>query len=153
MPPRKSLRLTFFEGLLATTDRLTARLGRTPEIAEHLVVGLRGEEAAYFYLRRLGFTVVARRWHSHRSAGDLDLIAWEDDVLCFIEVKTRSSRAVAAAEAAVDEHKRHTLRRIARHYVRLTGQEPTTRFDLLSVYFERDDAPEFVFFRGAFDWS
>jgi putative endonuclease len=139
--------------LLATTDRLASRLGRGPKIADHLLLGMRGEDAAYFYLRRLGFTVVARRWHSHRCTGDLDLIAWEGEVLCFIEVKTRSSRAVAAAEAAINDHKRHTLRRIARHYVRLTGLEPATRFDMLSVYFGQDGAPDFVFFRSAFDWA
>jgi putative endonuclease len=153
MPLFNSMRLRLFEGLLAFADRLSARMGRSAKLADHLELGLRGEEAAFFHLRHLGFTVVARRWHSHRYAGDLDLVAWENDTLCFIEVKTRSSREIAAAEAAVDDHKQKTLRRIARHYMRQSGPALITRFDVLSIYFEQEAAPEFHLFRGAFDWS
>jgi putative endonuclease len=153
MPLFNSMRLRLFEGLLTSADRLSARMGRSARLADHLELGLRGEEAAFFYLRRLGFTVVARRWHSHRYAGDLDLVAWENDTLCFIEVKTRSSREIAAAEAAVDDHKQKTLRRIARHYMRQSEPALITRFDVLSIYFEKEAVPEFHLFRGAFDWS
>jgi putative endonuclease len=148
-----STRLNLFEGLIGTIDRLSARLGRSAQRASHLELGLRGEEAAFFYLRGLGFTVVARRWHSYRYAGDLDLVAWEGGTLCFVEVKTRSSREVAAAEAAVDDHKRETLRRIARHYLRQIRPEPPARFDVLSIYFESGQPGEFQLFRAAFDWS
>jgi putative endonuclease len=89
-------------------DRLTARLGRAPDRAPHLVSGARGEDEPYFYLRKLGFTIVARDYRSPRRRGDLDLIAWEKETLCFIEVKTRSRRNFMPAEAAVDADKRAT---------------------------------------------
>jgi putative endonuclease len=60
--------------------------------------------------------ITARSWRSHRYAGDIDLIGWEGGCLCFIEVKTRTTRDVASAESAVDEDKRKTLRKMARHY-------------------------------------
>lgn len=151
MPP--SLHLRLFEGLIHSADLLAARVGRTPETPAHLAVGIKGEEAAFFYLRRLGFTIVARRWHSYRQAGDLDLIAWEGNTLCFVEVKTRTSREIAAAEAAVDEHKRKVLRRIARHYMRHVDPGTATRFDILSIYFEQGRPKEYILFRAAFDWS
>ena len=47
-------------------DRLTTLLGRTPERAPHLLSGARGEDEAYFYLRKLGFTVVARDYRLPR---------------------------------------------------------------------------------------
>jgi putative endonuclease len=146
-------RLNFFEGLIGTIDRWAARHGGSTAQAPHLELGLHGEEAAFFYLRRLGFTVVARRWRSHRYAGDLDLVAWEGGTLCFVEVKTRSSHDVAAAEAAVDEHKHKTLRRIARHYLRQIRPEPPARFDVLSIYFENGQPGEFQLIRAAFDWA
>jgi putative endonuclease len=74
--------------------------------AAHLRIGVRGEEDAYFQLRRMGYVIVARNFRSPRCHGEIDLIAWEGDVLCFIEVKTRTSHQVKTAEAAVDWHKR-----------------------------------------------
>ena len=148
-------RLNLFEALVNACDRAAVR--RKQE-AEHLVTGRRGERAAFFYLRRKGFVVVARGWRSGIVRGDLDLIAWEDDTLCFIEVKTRTTRAVATAEASVDEDKRRTLRRLARHYLRQLPdreramQEVPVRFDILSIYFEEGRPVDFDHFRGAFGW-
>ncbi|MDT7811387.1 MAG: putative endonuclease, partial [Acidobacteriaceae bacterium] len=85
------------------SDYLSDRLGIGR--AAHLELGRRGEEAAFFYLRRHGYIVVARDWRSGKARGDLDLVAWEGDTLCFIEVKTRGSRNVATAESAVDHDK------------------------------------------------
>jgi putative endonuclease len=148
MPPLHAARLHLMEGFISAAARR-----RVAEPA-HLATGRRGETAAYFHLRRNGYIVVARGWRSSRHPGDLDLIAWDSDALCFIEVKTRTTREVATAEAAVDEDKRRTLRRLARAYMRqLPQQDIQARFDILSIYFEKEKAAEFELFRGAFDWS
>ncbi|HTZ89469.1 MAG TPA: YraN family protein [Alloacidobacterium sp.] len=143
----ESARLHLFEKFIDI-----AALRRQSEPA-HLATGRRGELAAFFYLRRQGYIVVARGWRSGRLRGDIDLIAWNGDTLCFIEVKTRSTHDVATAEAAVDEDKRRTLRRLARSYMRqLPNNEVAARFDILSIYLEKEKAAEFELFRGAFDW-
>jgi putative endonuclease len=118
---------------------------------QHIVVGLQGEDAAFFYLRRKGYIVVARGWKSVRFRGDLDLIAWDGDTLCFVEVKTRSSREVATAESSVNREKRRVLRRLAADYLRAT-KRPPVRFDILSVYIQKQDKPEVLHFPGAFGW-
>jgi putative endonuclease len=99
--------------------------------------------------------VVARRWSSGRSNGDIDLIAWQGPMLCFIEVKTRTAQDLTPAEVAVDSHKRDVLRRLARQYVRQLPQEtaPPVRFDVLSVYLVPGKKKEFVHFEGSFGWS
>src|SRR5277367_1014457 len=148
MPLFESARLRLFEKFTETATR------RRPSEAAHLATGRRGELAAFFYLRRQGYIVVARGWRSGRLRGDIDLIAWNGDALCFIEVKTRTTRDVATAEAAVDEDKRRILRRLARSYMRqLSNREVSARFDILSIYLEKEKAAEFELFRGAFDWS
>ena len=149
-------RLRLLESAVEALQSASGRRG--PNRPKHLVTGERGERAALFWLRRRGFTVVARAWHSSRARGDLDLIAWvterEEPTLCFIEVKTRTTRAVAPAHLAVDEDKRRTLRRLARHYLRrLPCGDVATRFDVLSVYFEPEKAVEFEHFPGAFGWE
>src|SRR5258707_15516872 len=84
----------------------------------HLIVGRRGEEDAYFYLRKRGYVMVARNYRTARHPGEVDLIGWDKDVLCFIEVKTRTTRDVKPAEAAVDRKKRRDLRAVIRDYLR-----------------------------------
>src|SRR5579871_2780433 len=113
----RQMRLSLLERSLAVMDRLARWRGRKLG-PEHLQVGTAGEEAAFFYLRRKGYTVVAHRWTAGRLQGDIDLIAWEGSLLCVVEVKTRTAHDMTPAEAAVDRHKQHILRRLARAYVR-----------------------------------
>jgi len=151
-----STRLNLFAALVDACDRVAVRRGAE---APHLVTGRRGERAAFFYLRRKRVVVVARGWRSGIVRGDLDLIAWEGDTLCFVEVKTRTTRAVATAEASVDEDKRRAIRRLARHYLRQLpnaqrdAPEVPVRFDILSIYFEEGKPTDFDHFRGAFGWG
>jgi putative endonuclease len=145
------VRLRWLESLIEYLDRAALRRKRE---APHLTTGRHGERAAFFYLRRLGFVVTARGWRSVRARGDIDLIAWEGDTLCFVEVKTRTTRAVAPAEAAVDTEKKRMLRRMAHNYRRqLPNRESPVRFDILSIYFEEGKSPEFELFRAAFGWE
>jgi len=151
MSPFEQLRLRWLERFVEFLDRAARR--RQKE-APHLTTGRRGERAAFFHLRRLGFVVTARGWRSVRARGDLDLIAWENDVLCFIEVKTRTTRAVAPAEAAVDGEKKRMLRKMAHYYMRqLPNRDVPVRFDILSIYFEAGKSADITLFRGAFGWE
>ncbi len=96
-----------------------------------------GEEEAYFYLRKLGYVMVARNYRSARRKGEIDLIGWERDVLCFIEVKTRTTHDVKPAEAAVNHGKQHEPCGVAREYLRHLPVVPTWRFDVISVYHDQ----------------
>jgi len=140
---------------LVRLDGLAARRGRGRGVAAHLETGLKGERAALFELRRRGYVVVARRWTSARMRGDVDLIAWDGDRLCFVEVKTRTARDLTPAETAVDEDKRQMLRGLARAYLRSfpEGERRSiaVRFDVVSVY-AVGVTTEFAVFPGAFGW-
>src|SRR5208282_505172 len=106
----------------------------------HQRTGRRGEEAAYFYLRKLGYIMVARNFRSPHRRGEIDLIGWDKDVLCFIEVKTRTTRDVKPAETAV-----------ARDYLRHSSPSCQWRFDVVSVYYDQQSAqPQFELFQNAF---
>jgi putative endonuclease len=105
------------------------------KIAAHHQTGRRGEEVAYFHLRMLGYTMVARNFRSPRCRGEIDLIGWDDDVLCFVEVKTRTTRDVKPGEAAVDRHKRRLVAAVVRDYLRRFPPSCQWRFDVVSVYY------------------
>lgn len=111
---------------------------RRSPLPPHLLTGERGEDAAFFHLRSLGYTIVARRWRSERLPGDLDLVAWDGSTLVVFEVKARTARTIVPADFAVDPHKQKTLRLMASAYLRQIP-EPyrsavSLRFDVLSVY-------------------
>lgn len=132
--------LALLEGSLRWIDRVNRRLGRASTQTDSQRLGLLGERAAYFYLRRQGFVIVARRWRHTHLRGEVDLIAWEGDTLAFVEVKTRRASTGVAAEFRIDEAKRKALRRMADSYVRQLpwqGRTPSAvslRFDAVSVY-------------------
>jgi len=148
------MRLALQEHGLRQLDRLALRRRPDSEPA-HLRAGMAGEDAAFFYLRRKGYTVVARRWSAGNVPGDVDLIAWQGSLLCIVEVKTRTARDMTPAETAVDGHKRHILRRLARAYIRQLSQDepPQVRFDVISVYLVPGQEREFVHFESAFGWN
>jgi putative endonuclease len=151
----EQMRISCEEHALAGLEWVARRQGRTGGLPVHLATGIEGETAAFFHLRRKGYIVVARRWSSGDLPGDVDLIAWQGPMLCFVEVKTRTARDAAPAEIAVDSHKRNTLRRLAHQYVRQLPQEtaPPVRFDVLSVYLVPGEKKAFEHFEGAFSWS
>ena len=127
---------------------------RKAGLPAHQLTGKKVEEDAYFYLRILGYIMVARNFRVPRRRGEIDLIGWDRDVLCFVEVKTRTSHEVKPAEAAVDRAKQEELAVMAREYLRHLRQTPTWRFDILSVYYvEKSALPEFELFKNAFGLS
>lgn len=142
--------------ILRRIDRLAPRRERNPDEATHLATGNRGEREALFHLRKLGYTIVARRWKTAKHWGDVDLIGWDGEWLCFIEVKTRTQRDSAPAESAVDKDKREMLQKMAKAYLHIFPEklrpEVPVRFDVVSVYLLPSGA-EFDLYRAAFGWS
>jgi putative endonuclease len=155
METMRRMKVAWLEHALVGLGRLADFRGRTSTLPAHLVTGIDGEDAAFFYLLRKGYTVVARRWSSGDVPGDIDLIAWHGTMLCFIEVKTRTARDLTPAESAVDSQKRRVLRRLARRYIHHMPQKtaPPVRFDVISAYLVPGEAKEFLHFEGAFGWG
>jgi putative endonuclease len=134
-------------------DWLSDRTLPPERVPAHQRTGRRGEEDAYFYLRRRGYVIIARNYRSPHYRGELDLAGWDGDVLCFIEIKTRSTHAVKPAEAAVDYAKQRELGLVAHDFLRSLPPSCQWRFDVVSVYYDRCGQPSFELFRNAFSVS
>lgn len=153
--------------MVRVLDRiLPSKLINPAQVPDHIRVARRGEEDAYFHLRGLGYVIVARNWQTPGRKGEVDLIGWDGDVLCFVEVKTRSSRQVKPAEAAVDAAKQHELRAMAWQFVRRAlrrgsgriagaGDNTAYRFDVVSIYYDNPSrrATDITLYRNAFPVS
>ncbi len=137
--------------VVRTLDRLADQMLRAKDIPEHQKTGRRGEEEAYFHLRKIGYVMVARNYRCPRRRGEIDLIGWDGDVLCFVEVKTRTSHDVKPAEAAVDRAKQRELAGVAHDYLRHAPPSCQWRFDVVSVYYEQQTSgPIIELFKNAF---
>ena len=97
--------------------------------------GMRGEALVARYLREKGYKLAA---HGYRSRfGEIDLIAWDSNVLCFIEVKTRTNLDVALPREYVTAQKQNKLRKTAMMYLAEKRLDCPARFDVAEVYAER----------------
>ena len=125
-----------FRFLLALSDWLRYSALTRRELKTY-ALGARGEDLAHRYLQGQGLRVIARNYRGTSSAGELDLIAWEEDRLVFVEVKSRTNDAFAAPERNISPEKRRALFRVAREYARRADVPfDQARFDIVSVVFE-----------------
>jgi putative endonuclease len=116
--------------LLAPLYRFADRL----RYREHDDLGQHGEDLAHRHLRREGFIVAARNWRPPQGGGEIDIIAWDRQILVFTEVKTRTCGEWGVPERAIDQSKMLALRRAARDYMRRSGIEPgQVRFDAIMI--------------------
>lgn len=135
--------------ILRALDALTSWLPSVRNEPGHLTIGRRGEEAAYFFLRRRGYIIIARNWRCSGRRGELDLVGWDGDTLCIIEVKTRTERSLVPAQVAVDSRKQHELIGMSHLFRRHIPAGTPCRFDVVSVYLS--NPAEIELQKGAFE--
>src|SRR5829696_9864352 len=110
-------------------------------------LGNLGESYAVAYRAQLGYRLVAANFtlpvgRNRRGAiinAEIDLIAYDIDTLCFIEVKTRSSDRFAPPQVNVDLRKRRQITRAARVYRQMLGiSNDPHRYDVVTVVLNND---------------
>jgi putative endonuclease len=114
-----------------------------------LAAGRRGEDLAHRYLRREGYTIIARNYRLSSGEAEADLIAREGEDLVIVEVKTRASVEYGPPERAVSPEKQRHLIRVAREYARKTDTPwEQVRFDVVSIVLSKP--AEITLLRSAF---
>lgn len=100
-------------------------------------LGRRGEDLAHRHLQRRGYRVVARNFVPRSGHGDLDIVAWDQDRLVIVEVKTRTSAEYGDPDRAINREKERNLLRVGREYAGRCGVEwKQVRFDVVSIVFQ-----------------
>lgn len=122
-------------------------------------LGAKGEILAKEYLEKSGFrialanfkTPVGRNRRGVLISGEIDLIAYENDVLCFVEVKTRSSDDFVSPLSAIDLRKQRQIIRTARIYRKIFHiQNSNFRYDAVSIVLNKEKRPKIELFRNFF---
>lgn len=105
-------------------------------MAEHNLLGIKGEEIAQRYLEQKGLVVLRRNWR-HRKA-EVDIVALDGDQIVFVEVKTRTPGQPVAPHESLRRRKTEMLLEAADAYMRAYEPDREARIDFVAVFVKGD---------------
>lgn len=100
-------------------------------MAEHNILGERGEELAKSYLEKLGYKIIVANWRERKF--EIDIIAIDNNEIVFVEVKSRSTSFFGNPEEAVTQKKQQHLINGADFYIKEKEVDLEGRFDVVSI--------------------
>jgi putative endonuclease len=114
------------------------------------LLGKQGEEAAVSFLKKNGYKILRKNFRTRM--GEVDIIALDRDVYCFIEVKTRDSLRFGAPEEAVSSVKQRQISKAALAFLKENNMlDQRARFDVVSVTGSSEGPAKTEIFRNAFE--
>ena len=118
-------------------------------MARHNELGKRGEAIAAKHLRAEGYRLLTQNWRYGQQ--EIDLIAWDqaEQLLVFVEVKTRSTSYFGYPETAVDLKKQQFLIKAANAYLEGHKLECELRFDVIAIILKDQRVEELTHIKDA----
>lgn len=104
-------------------------------MAGHNDLGKKGEALAGSYLVANGYEIIAKNWTYGKA--EIDLIAYLNGTIIFVEVKARSSVAFGHPEEFVDGTKQKLMNQAANAYIEQMNHQGEIRFDIVSILFNQ----------------
>lgn len=109
-------------------------------MAKHINTGKTGEQLGESFFIAAGYTVLEKNWRHSRS--EVDIIASKNQVLHFVEVKTRRTKNFGLPEEKVGNKKIQNLINAAEEYLYQHPEWKRIQFDILSIILNNGQ-PEF----------
>ena len=107
-------------------------------VSDFSELGESGEQQATAYLIKCGYKIVDRNVRAR--IGEIDIVAKDQGVLCFVEVKTRQSQEYGSPLEAVTPAKQRKLAKMAEWYVQEKNLEDMdARFDVVGISVEDEE--------------
>jgi len=100
-------------------------------MAEHNLIGKKGEENAIKYLQANGYKIRHCNWRFKKN--EIDIICEENNLLVVVEVKTRTSEYFENPKEAVTKKKQKSIIKATEAYIFEFDIQFETRFDIISV--------------------
>jgi len=115
-------------------------------------LGKLGEDLAASYLEKKGYLIKERNFRFR--AGEIDIVALDDDVLVFVEVKSRSGVEYGSPAEAVTFRKQQQIAKTALFYINKHELHNfNARFDVVSVLINGTQAAQIELIKNAFELS
>ena len=106
-------------------------------MAAHNDMGHKGEDMAAEYLQQKGYCILDRNW-TNKGRKELDIVATNDDIIIFVEVKTRKAGSIATPISAVDDRKQHRIVLAADSYLKSHHIDLPFRFDVIGIVYNAE---------------
>ena len=103
-------------------------------MAVHNELGRNGEQLAKLHLENNGYEILDENWTFGKA--EVDLIAYKDRTIIFIEVKTRTGTGFGEPEDFVDTRKQKLMAQAADEYIYLMNHQGEVRFDIIAILFK-----------------
>lgn len=100
-------------------------------------IGDKAEEIAAGFLTKKGYTILERNWYSGHH--EVDVIARHQDIVVFVEVKSRKSNSIQEPYMAVNRNKQQMLISAANAYIRNRNINDEVRFDVISIVLNHNE--------------
>ncbi|MGI4803284.1 MAG: YraN family protein [Janthinobacterium lividum] len=104
-------------------------------MAEHNDLGRKGEELAKQHLEAAGYEILDENWRFGKA--EVDLIAYLNKTIIFVEVKTRTGNAFGEPEDFVDSAKKALLFSAADEFIELMDFNGEAQFDIIAILFDK----------------
>ena len=117
-------------------------------MSKHNETGIKGEQLAEKFLLEKGYYLLHRNWRFEKK--EIDLIVFKEDVVVFVEVKTRSRIDFGFPEEAVDSRKQSFMKIAATAFLQKYAVYQKIRFDVISIFLENNLLNEIIHFEDAF---
>jgi len=119
---------------------------------EKIQLGRQGEDQAVSLLEHHGYAILERNFRTR--LGEIDIIARQGDVICFVEVKTRTNRNQGSPLEAITFWKQRKLSQMALLYLKQKRLiEVSARFDIVSIQKDPNGQQTISLLKNAFDLS
>lgn len=116
---------------------------------QNIYLGKSGEDSALNFLKENGYKILVKNYKT--KLGEVDIIAYDKDTLCFIEVKTRGSLRFGSPQEAVSHFKQRQISKVALQFLKRNNLlNKKARFDVVSVIYA-EDKPAFDLIKNAFE--
>ena len=113
-------------------------------------MGRFGEDLAAQHLHKAGYKILERNFRNF--LGEIDIIAQDQETICFVEVKTRVGTQFGSPREAVSRQKQFKLGQLALSYLKYKKQlNRKARFDVITILKEEKGAPNIELIKNAFD--
>ena len=110
--------------------------------------GIHGENVATDYLLQNGHTVIERNWRYKKF--EIDIITTKEDILHFIEVKTRTTNQFGNPEESISTVKMNALKKGAEQYLLQNTQWKNIQFDVISIKLQNQIVEEIFLIEDVF---